>query len=48
MGSPRRVGLMILMWIARHLVSGVLTDEERAELRQIATSLHVMTEAPRG
>jgi hypothetical protein len=49
MSSPRRVGLMILMWIARHLLNGGLTEEERAELRQLATSLHVMQqEAPRG
>lgn len=48
MDSRQRIGLKLLMWIARHLLDRDLNDPERVELRNLATSLSVMRQEDAG
>jgi hypothetical protein len=44
MSERHKLGLRMVLWIARHLLDVDLTDEEKVALKQIATSLNVLRE----
>lgn len=41
MKTRERLGLMLLMWLARYLLKGGITQHEADELKALATSLSV-------
>ncbi len=42
-----RTGFRLLFWLASVMVDGSLTDEQRADLRAIATSFSLDSQQPR-